>query len=69
MINYTAGEANILAALAAAEVKTVLSSRAFVEKADLADVIAAVERGGARIVWLEDIRDSVGHLGEGRRRR
>jgi acyl-[acyl-carrier-protein]-phospholipid O-acyltransferase/long-chain-fatty-acid--[acyl-carrier-protein] ligase len=31
-----------------------------VKKADLADIIAAVEKGGARLVWLEDIRESIG---------
>ena len=35
MINFTAGAANILSACKAAEVRTVLTSRAFVEQAKL----------------------------------
>lgn len=59
MINYTAGEANVTAAIRTAMIRTVVSSRAFVEKAGLADIVAAAERGGARIVWLEDIQKSM----------
>ncbi len=59
MINYTAGAKNILAALAAAEVKTVLSSRAFVEKANLGGVVEALAES-KKIVWLEDVRKGVG---------
>jgi acyl-[acyl-carrier-protein]-phospholipid O-acyltransferase/long-chain-fatty-acid--[acyl-carrier-protein] ligase len=59
MINYTAGEANVTAAIRTAMIRAVVSSRAFVEKAGLADIVAAAERGGARIVWLEDIQKSM----------
>ena len=43
MINFTAGLGNILSACTAAEVKTIVTSRAFVEKANLVD-----PGGGAR---------------------
>lgn len=56
MLNYTAGPANITSAVRTAVIRTVVSSRAFVEKAGLEDIIAAAEAGGAKIVWLEDIR-------------
>ncbi len=56
MINYTAGPSNVTAAIRTATIRTVVSSRAFVDKAGLADIVAAVERGGAKILWLEDIR-------------
>lgn len=59
MINYTAGPASVTAAVRTAVIRTVVSSRAFVEKADLADIVAAVEKGGARLLWLEDVRESV----------
>ncbi|MCA0276389.1 MAG: AMP-binding protein [Proteobacteria bacterium] len=59
MVNYTAGPASVASAVKTAEIRTIVSSRAFVEKADLADVVAAIEQAGARIVWLEDLRDSV----------
>ncbi|TGW06816.1 2-acyl-glycerophospho-ethanolamine acyltransferase, partial [Mesorhizobium sp. M2D.F.Ca.ET.145.01.1.1] len=59
MINYTAGPASVTAAIRTAVIRTVVSSRAFVEKADLADIVAAAETGGARLLWLEDLRTSV----------
>ncbi|MER8569462.1 AMP-binding protein [Mesorhizobium sp. M0924] len=59
MINYTAGPASVTAAVRAAVIRTVVSSRAFVEKAALADIIASIEAGGAKMLWLEDVRASV----------
>ena len=61
MINFTAGAANILAACRAAQVDTILTSRAFVEKGRLEHVIAQIETQ-VRIVYLEDIRATVGAL-------
>jgi acyl-[acyl-carrier-protein]-phospholipid O-acyltransferase/long-chain-fatty-acid--[acyl-carrier-protein] ligase len=62
MMNYTAGPASVAAAAKAAAIKTVISSKAFVEKAGIGDVVEALERDGAKLVWLEDIRSSVGAL-------
>ncbi|MDX8433868.1 MULTISPECIES: AMP-binding protein [Mesorhizobium] len=59
MINYTAGPASVTAAVRTAVIRTVVSSRAFIEKAGLADIVEAVEAGGARLLWLEDVRQSV----------
>ena len=55
MINFTAGAANILSACSAAQIDTILSSRTFVEKARLGNVVAALEKA-VKIVYLEDIR-------------
>ena len=60
MMNYTAGPASVTAAVKTAAIRTVVSSKAFVEKAGLADIIEAIEKGGAKLVWLEDIRASIG---------
>src|SRR5690606_6431287 len=60
MMNYTAGPASVTAAVQTADIRTVVSSKAFIEKAGLADVVAAVEKGGAKLLWLEDVRASVG---------
>ncbi|MGE0284439.1 MAG: AMP-binding protein, partial [Rhizobiaceae bacterium] len=57
MINYTAGPANVASAIKTAAVKTVISSRAFIEKAGIQDIAQAVESTGAKIVWLEDVRE------------
>src|SRR5262249_59735496 len=58
MINFTAGAANILAACKAAQVDTILSSRAFIEKGRLTNLIAAIEKA-VKIVYLEDVRASI----------
>ena len=46
MINYTAGPANVTASIRTAIIRTVVSSRAFIEKANLDDIVAAVEKAG-----------------------
>ncbi|KAA5599856.1 AMP-binding protein [Blastochloris sulfoviridis] len=61
MLNYTAGAANILAACRAAEVRTVLSSRTFIERAQLQALTAALGTT-MKIVWLEDLRGGIGRL-------
>ncbi|WP_292453881.1 acyl-[ACP]--phospholipid O-acyltransferase, partial [Mesorhizobium sp.] len=59
MINFTAGAANILSACKAAEVKTVLTSRAFVEQAKLGAVVEEIGRS-VDIVWFDDLRATIG---------
>ncbi|MDE3060525.1 MAG: AMP-binding protein [Pseudomonadota bacterium] len=59
MLNFSAGTANILHACRIATVKTVITSRLFVEKAKLEPVIMAL-REECEIVWLEDIRAQIG---------
>jgi acyl-[acyl-carrier-protein]-phospholipid O-acyltransferase/long-chain-fatty-acid--[acyl-carrier-protein] ligase len=59
MINFTAGATNILAACRAAEVDTILTSRVFVEKGRLDNVVAQLA-AKLRIVYLEDIRKTIG---------
>jgi acyl-[acyl-carrier-protein]-phospholipid O-acyltransferase/long-chain-fatty-acid--[acyl-carrier-protein] ligase len=61
MINFSAGAASILAACRAAEVDTVLTSRAFVEKGRLEHLVEQLEKA-VRIVYLEDIRKTIGAL-------
>jgi acyl-[acyl-carrier-protein]-phospholipid O-acyltransferase/long-chain-fatty-acid--[acyl-carrier-protein] ligase len=58
MINFTAGATNILAACKAAQVTTILTSRVFVEKGRLDNMVAAVAKGVA-VVYLEDIRPTI----------
>lgn len=59
MLNFSAGEANIRHACMIARVTTVLTSRVFIEKAQMENVIAALEQSGQAIVYLEDIRPRV----------
>lgn len=57
MLNYTAGTDAMQAACTAAEVKTIVTSRAFVEQAKLADKLAGLE--GVRLLFLEEIREQI----------
>ncbi|PWB63801.1 MAG: acyl-[ACP]--phospholipid O-acyltransferase [Bradyrhizobiaceae bacterium] len=59
MINFTAGAANILAACRAAQVDTIVTARSFIEKAKLGAVLAQLGEG-LKIVYLEDVRATVG---------
>lgn len=54
MLNFTAGVEGLNSAIRAAEIKTVLTSRAFLERANLQPVVDRLE--GVRIVLLEDLR-------------
>ena len=58
MINFTAGAASILAACKAAEVTTIVTSRAFIEKAKLGAVAEQLAQA-ANVVYLEDVRATV----------
>jgi acyl-[acyl-carrier-protein]-phospholipid O-acyltransferase/long-chain-fatty-acid--[acyl-carrier-protein] ligase len=58
MINFTAGAANILSACKAADVRTVLTSRAFVAQAKLDGVVAELAKV-VDVVWLDDLRETV----------
>jgi len=59
LINFTAGAANVLAACRAAQVDTIVTSRTFVEKGRLENLIAQVQPQ-VRIVYLEDIAKTIG---------
>jgi acyl-[acyl-carrier-protein]-phospholipid O-acyltransferase/long-chain-fatty-acid--[acyl-carrier-protein] ligase len=61
MINFTAGAANILAACRAADLDTILTSRAFVERGRLDALVAELSKQ-VRIVYLEDIRPTISVL-------
>jgi acyl-[acyl-carrier-protein]-phospholipid O-acyltransferase/long-chain-fatty-acid--[acyl-carrier-protein] ligase len=58
MINFTAGATNIAAACKAAQVKTIVTSRAFVEKGRMGPLIEALQ-AEVKIVYLEDVRATV----------
>jgi acyl-[acyl-carrier-protein]-phospholipid O-acyltransferase/long-chain-fatty-acid--[acyl-carrier-protein] ligase len=58
MINFTAGAASILAACKAAEVTTIVTSRAFIEKGKLGAVAEQLAQA-ANVIYLEDVRATV----------
>ena len=59
MLNFTAGAGAMASACHTAQVRTVLTSRRFVEKAELHDTVARLSEN-VKIVYLEDVRASVG---------
>jgi acyl-[acyl-carrier-protein]-phospholipid O-acyltransferase/long-chain-fatty-acid--[acyl-carrier-protein] ligase len=61
MINFTSGAANILAACRAAEIDTILTSRTFVERGRLENLVAVLDKQ-ISLVYLEDIRPTIGAL-------
>jgi acyl-[acyl-carrier-protein]-phospholipid O-acyltransferase/long-chain-fatty-acid--[acyl-carrier-protein] ligase len=58
MINFTAGLNNILSACKAAQVTTIVTSRAFIEKGKLDKLAADLEKE-VKLVYLEDVRATV----------
>ena len=58
MLNYSAGTEAMQAACDAAEIRTVVTSRAFVEQAKLTDKLAGLS--GVQLVYLEDVREKIG---------
>jgi acyl-[acyl-carrier-protein]-phospholipid O-acyltransferase/long-chain-fatty-acid--[acyl-carrier-protein] ligase len=59
MLNFTAGELNLRAAIKAAGVKRILSARRFVDQAKIDDLIEVLSKE-AEIIWLDDVRASIG---------
>src|SRR5262245_46395814 len=59
MLNFSAGAEAMLTACTAVQATTIISSRAFIEKAKLLKVVERMQQQ-VRILWLEDLRGSVG---------
>ncbi len=59
MLNFTAGERNLKAAIQASGLKKILCARRFVEQAKLDELIEALGQE-AEIVWLDDVRKTIG---------
>jgi len=55
MLNFSAGAKNVLACAAATQVKTVATSRRFVEAGKFESLIEALQEGGLNVIWLEDL--------------
>ena len=58
MLNFTSGAQNVAAACKAAKIEVVLTSRVFVEKGHLENLIEAISKT-AKIIYLEDIRATI----------
>jgi acyl-[acyl-carrier-protein]-phospholipid O-acyltransferase/long-chain-fatty-acid--[acyl-carrier-protein] ligase len=65
MLNFTAGPANLLNACRGAEVRTIITSRAFIARGQLEKLIEGLEAGSSdglrpKLVYLEDMRSKIG---------
>ena len=58
MLNYTAGASGLLSAVRAAQIRVVYTSRRFIGAAKLGPIMSELS-GVVRIVYLEDIRDTL----------
>jgi acyl-[acyl-carrier-protein]-phospholipid O-acyltransferase/long-chain-fatty-acid--[acyl-carrier-protein] ligase len=58
MLNYTAGKDGLQAACTAAQIRTVLTSRAFIKKANLGNVLAGLS--GINLIYAEDLKQQIG---------
>jgi len=62
MLNFSAGRQNLVSACRTAQIKTVFTSRRFIEAAKLENAVAGLEEIGVRITALEDLRKDIGFL-------
>lgn len=60
MLNYTAGLTNLKAACQAAEVRTIVTARAFIAQGKLEPIVAGLEADGRTFAYLEDIAAGLG---------
>jgi acyl-[acyl-carrier-protein]-phospholipid O-acyltransferase / long-chain-fatty-acid--[acyl-carrier-protein] ligase len=61
MLNFTAGVKNLRAACDVGDIRTIVTSRRFVDQGKLDDVVAALENG-RRVIYLEDVRKQITSL-------
>jgi acyl-[acyl-carrier-protein]-phospholipid O-acyltransferase/long-chain-fatty-acid--[acyl-carrier-protein] ligase len=61
MLNFSTGAVNMSAACAAAEVRTIVTSSRFIEAGNLQDDLKLLSER-CRVVYLEEVRDSVGAM-------
>lgn len=59
MIKPDTQSAGITTAIRTALVRTVISSRSFIADAGLSQAVEAAEKGGAKFIWLEDVRKNI----------
>ena len=58
MLNYSTGTKNMIAAIEAAKIKTILTSRRFVKMADMGETVAALSQH-ADVVYVDDVRGQI----------
>jgi len=58
MLNFSTGAVNMAAACTAAQVRTIITSRRFIEEGEMTEDLALLAKQ-AEIIYLEDVRDSI----------
>lgn len=61
MLNYSSGEKNIISAIETTTLKTIITSRRFIEQAKLESILDAVNVR-CDVIYLEDIRETITHI-------
>ncbi|MEQ9115574.1 MAG: MFS transporter [Rickettsiales bacterium] len=59
MFNYSAGTKNIESAIKTSQIKTIVTSRKFIEKADLYQIISMIQQSKTNILYVEDIAQEI----------
>ncbi|WP_277986525.1 acyl-[ACP]--phospholipid O-acyltransferase [Rickettsiales endosymbiont of Peranema trichophorum] len=59
MLNFSTGTSNILASCTVGKITKIYTSRVFVEKGGLENVVNSIEKSGIELIYLEDIRSSI----------
>ncbi|MGD9591732.1 MAG: acyl-[ACP]--phospholipid O-acyltransferase [Candidatus Berkiella sp.] len=59
LLNFSSGAQNVTSACIGAKLKVVCTSRAFIETAKLQSMIQAIENENVKIIYLEDIKETV----------
>ncbi len=62
MLNFSTGIQNILLACQTAQIKTVYTSKRFIELAELQPVVDSLKAEGVHIIYLEDVRANIGFI-------
>lgn len=60
MINFSSGSQNMAAACTAAQIKTIYTSKQFIEKAKLIDQVEAIQKNGIQFIYIEDVAANIG---------
>lgn len=59
MLNFTSGAQNMISACKAANIKTVYTSKLFIEKSKLGEVVESLKATGIHFLYLEDIAEKI----------
>ncbi len=59
MLNFSTGVKNLVSACKTAQLKTVYTSKKFVETGKLEDLISAMTENGVNVIYLEDLKQTI----------